>query len=158
MWGSSVASFIKSLGFVHNMQEKTFQFLDMEIPQPVSPQSSSKSRNCCFSFTSSLVSIDFQDGGCNASIVYIRVAIRLIRLHLKSNKNWPGGWFRRLLRLAYGTFLKDCWYETQIFKPLEPIRGQLISEWTFGVFKSPKKRNFFWQSSAQAYKRSQIKK
>ena len=57
------------LGFVH-MQQKTFQFLDMEIPQPVSPQSSSKSRNCCFSSTSSLVSIDFQDGGCNASIVY----------------------------------------------------------------------------------------
>ena len=45
----------------------------MEIPQPVLPQSSSKSRNCCFSSTSRLLSIDFQDGGLSVSIVYYKV-------------------------------------------------------------------------------------
>ena len=36
-------------------------------------------------------------------------------------------------------------------------KGQLISEWNFGVFKSPKKRTSFWQISALASKMGQIK-
>ena len=36
-------------------------------------------------------------------------------------------------------------------------RGQLISEWNFGVFKSPKKWNFFWQIPALDSKQGQIK-
>ena len=39
-----------------------------------------------------------------------------------------------------------------------PDKGQLISEWNFGVFKSSKMWTFFWQISALASKMGQIKK
>ena len=69
----------------------------MEIPQPVWPQPSSKSRNCCFSSTSSLVSIDFQDGGCNASIVYNKVAW-LNLFYLKCN---GAVWLKLIWRVIF---------------------------------------------------------
>jgi hypothetical protein len=37
-------------------------------------------------------------------------------------------------------------------------KGQLTSEWFFGVFKSPKKWTFFWQIFALASEMGQIKK
>ena len=37
-------------------------------------------------------------------------------------------------------------------------KGQLISGWNFGVFKSSKNWTFFWQISALASKMDQIKK
>ena len=37
-------------------------------------------------------------------------------------------------------------------------KGQLISEWFFDVFKSPKKGTFFWQIFALASKMGQMKK
>ena len=37
-------------------------------------------------------------------------------------------------------------------------KGELISEWNFGVFKSSKKWTFFWQIFTLASKMGQIKK
>ena len=73
----------------------------------------------------------------------------------------------KFIEIVYKSYKRDVINENYCSNPIsslmgcceqESIKGQLISEWNFGVFKSSKKWTLFWQISALASKMGQIKK